>query len=114
MLRAIAIVFAAYGAWSLLVAVEGHNLVPLIIGFFALLAAAGLWFRKSWSQYIVYVLSVVAVVQWGWYTIRFVILNGWPYNTTLMNALGLIPGLCMCAFCVGACIEIFRRFRVPS
>jgi hypothetical protein len=114
MLKVIAIVFAAYGAWTLAAAVDARSLIALIIGFLALLAATGLWFHKLWAQYIIYLLSALAVANWGWYTFQFVKLNGWPYLTTSENVLGLIPGLCICAFCIGACVETFRRFRVRS
>jgi hypothetical protein len=114
MTKVVATVFALYAAYALSAVYAQPSVTGAAFATLTLLAAVGMWMRKPWSQYFVYVVSALVAGQWLWQTGTFVYRNGWPYETTTLNIFGLAPGLCIVAFAVGSSVLAFRSFRVRS
>ncbi|HEY4368847.1 MAG TPA: hypothetical protein VGN07_16550 [Steroidobacteraceae bacterium] len=110
MLKTIAILLALYGGYALDQGMGGQNYLALVCAVLAFAAAGGLWLRKSWSQYCVYILASGFVFPWLWYTWSVFRRNG-PYDTALQGAISLFPGLCMVLFAAGSSVFVFRSFR---
>jgi hypothetical protein len=115
MLKTIAVLLALYGGFALQQGMGGENYLALLCAVLAFAAAVGLWLRKPWSQYCVYILASGFVFPWLWYTwsVWWGVWrhNGWPYDTVLQGVIGLLPGLCMILCAVGSSVFVFRSFR---
>lgn len=112
MLKAIAILFAAIGIYWLYNVVSSQSYFLVIGVALALVAAAGLWFRKHWSQYVVYFVSVTYIIQWLWLVWRSMQAKLWPYESTVQSILALVPGLFLVAIAVSLSVLVYRGFRV--
>lgn len=84
-------------------------------GIFAallLIGAVGLFLKRPWARFPIYVFSVAVVLTWVVYTIWLIRKVGWPdYETTWQSILGLVPGVLLCAGCAIACRVVHRYFR---
>jgi hypothetical protein len=116
MIKAVAIIFALYGAYvlSAVYVYVQPDWLAIALAAASLVAGIGLWLHKPWSQYCVYVVSLVVTGQWIWAVISYYSRAGWPSEKTLGHIITLIPGLCIVALAVGSCILAFRCFRARS
>jgi len=113
-IRLVAIVFALYAAYVLSVAYGQPHWFAIALGASSVAAAVGLWLRKPWSQYFVYVVSFVVAGQWLWAATSYYSKTGWPAERTGGHLIALIPGLCIVTLAIGSSIVAFRHFRVRS
>lgn len=111
MIKVIASLLALYGTYSLYAVFSGQGYLSIIGAVLALAAALGLWLRKHWSQYFVYVLSAGFVAEWLWLVCRSVQQKSWPNGDAIQSVIALFPGLCLVALVVGASVLVFRSFR---
>jgi hypothetical protein len=114
MIKAIATVFALYGAYVLSAVYVQPHWFEIALAVASLAAGIGLWLRKPWSQYLVYVVSFVVAGQWLWAAISYYSRTGWPSEQTFGHIIALIPGSCIVAFAIGSSILAFRCFRARS
>lgn len=114
MIKAVATIFALYGAYVLSVMLEQPHWFEIALAATSLAAGIGLWLRKPWSQYFVYVVSCVVAGQWLWAAIGYYATTGWPAEKTAGHIIALIPGSCIVAFAMGSSILAFRYFRARS
>jgi len=111
MANVIALVLVVYGAYALYAAFSGQGYTMIIGAVLALIAASGLFLRKSWSQYFVYVISTTVVAEWLWLVWRSTQQSLWPSGGTLQSIIALVPGLFLVAFAIGSSVLVFRNFR---
>lgn len=114
MLKALAILFATFGTYSVYVVVSGQSYFYAIGAVVTSVAAVGLWLRKPWSQYVVYFFSVTYTIQWLWLLWRAVSANLWPYETMSQTVISLIPGVLLLSFVIALSIIAYRSFNVKS
>ena len=115
MFRVIASVFALYAIYAFCLAYYGQlHFLGIAIGGVSIAAAIGLWLRKPWSQYCVYVVSVAVAGQWLWLTCSDLYRNGWPSGQSLDAVVALLPGLGVVVFAIGSSFVAFRSCRVWS
>ena len=114
MLKALAILFALFGMYSLYVVVSGHGYLYAVGTVVTLAAAFGLWFRKPWSQYVVYFFSAAYVIQWLWLLWHAVQNNQWPNAGVSKSIIALFPGMLLVALVLSLSIVAYRGFRVRS
>jgi hypothetical protein len=112
MIRVVATIFALYGAYVVSAVYVQPHWFTIALGAASLAAGVGLWLRKRWSQYLVYVVSFVVAGQWLWAAISYYSSTAWPSEKTFVHILGLIPGLSIVALAIGSSILAFRCFRV--
>jgi len=111
MVNVITLVLVVYGAYALCAAYSGQGYTMIIGAALALIAALGLFLRKSWSQYFVYVISTTVVAEWLWMVRHSTQQNLWPSGGTLQSIIVLVPGLFLVAFAIGSSVLVFRNFR---
>lgn len=114
MIKAVATVFALYGAYVLSGVYVQPHWFGVALAVASLAAGIGLWLRKPWSQYLVYVVSLVVAGQWLWAAISYYSRTGWPSEQTFGHIIALIPGSCIVAFAIGSSILAYRSFRARS
>jgi hypothetical protein len=114
MIKAVATVFALYGAYALSAVYAHPQWFVFALAAASLAAGIGLWLHKPWSQYLVYIVSFVVAGQWLWAAISHYSRIGWPTEQRAGHIIGLIPGLCIVALAVGSSVLVFRRFRARS
>lgn len=110
MVRFLAILFASYSAYSFWVAQDYGKWGYAFFGAVSLGTAIFLWFKKAWSQYLVYVLGAVFIGAWL-FAVWQVYERGWPYEDALRSFISLVPGLLMVFVVLGACYIVRRAFR---
>lgn len=114
MIKIVAAIFALYGAYVLSAEYVQPHWFGVALAVASLAAGIGLWLRRPWSQYLVYVVSFVVAGQWLWAAIDYFSRTGWPSENVAGHIIALIPGLCIVAFAIGSSILTFRYFRVRS
>src|SRR5687768_2923778 len=114
MIKAVATIFALYGAYVLSAVYAQPHWFAIALAAASLAAGIGLWLRQPWSQYLVYVVSFVVAGQWLWAAISYYSRTGWPSEKTFGHIIALIPGLCIVALAIGSSILAFRCFRARS
>jgi uncharacterized membrane protein (DUF2068 family) len=114
MLKALSVLFALFGICSMYVAVHVHAYSYAIGAVVALAAAFGLWLRKHWSQYFVYLSSAAFIAEWFWLLWRAIQNNQWPYSGMLQSIIALIPGILLVALAGAVSGIAYRGFRVRS
>jgi hypothetical protein len=109
----IGLVLAVYGVWTVKYSVSGGSILPGIIAVVPFVGAVGLFLKKSWSRYFVYLFTVATVPWWTVSTVWFIWRTGWPYYpTTAESLLGLLPGVFLSLICVGSSWIVHRHFRI--
>jgi len=114
MIKAIALLLALYGTYSLYAVFSGQGYLSIIGAVLALAAAVGLWLHMHWSQYVVYVLSASFVAEWLWLVWRSIQQKSWPHGDALRSVIALFPGLCLVALVVSVSVLVFKSFRAQS
>jgi hypothetical protein len=77
-------------------------------------AAIGLWLRRPWTQYPVYLLSAIVVVVLPWEFWKAIQQHAWPYERLSASLVGLFITLCPFAFAIGSSVVTYRFFRAQS
>lgn len=95
MIKAVATIFALYGAYVLSAAYVQPHWFGVALAAASVAAGIGLWLCKPWSQYLVYVVLFVVAGQWLWAAISYYSKTGWPSEKTAGHVIALIPGLCI-------------------
>lgn len=72
--------------------------------------AGGLWFRKPWSQYLVYLISA-SLVAFSLIQVRALIVHGWPYPDLSKSVISLMIVCVPLMFGASIGIHVFRVFR---
>ena len=116
LIRLIAIFMAATGVYWLY---AGLSMWPdgfpsVIASVIPSAAAVGLWLRQRWSQYPVYLLSVLSVGLWCWQTWLALQEGRFPYPTLSATLIGLVISLLPLTVMVGSSAVAFRFFRAKS
>ena len=104
--------YGIYGLWGVYeIWVNYRTGDPVYIAFtlLSLVAGCALYFRKKWSQYLIYVLSFSLISFWL-YIIFTVVEDGWPYSSILKSFISLMPGSLFCAMWLGSSIVVYRYF----
>jgi hypothetical protein len=99
--------YALYCCWTLL-----YRLSPLAILVAGICGAAavGLWLRRPWSRWIVYLIAAGLCLYFTWYLWRLV-QAGWPYEDWTRSVVSLLPGSVLLVFGIGAAVHVGRVFR---
>jgi O-antigen ligase len=110
MLRVIAAVLMLWAAYLASFVVQYPSVNNGLIAVGLAVTAVGLWFRKPWSQYLVYATSLGLVAFWL-VQMRALIAIGWPYveHSRSFISLMIICVPLMFGVCIG--IHVFRTFR---
>jgi hypothetical protein len=114
MIKAVATIFALYGAYVLSTVYVQPHWFGVALAAASLAAGTGLWLYKPWSRYLVYVVSFVVAGQWLWTAITYYSRTGWPSEKTFGHIIALTPGLCIVALAIGSSILAYRCFRARS
>lgn len=101
-----------YGIQVILLANNQNNAISLnyIWAAVAFITAAGLFFNKSWSQYLVYFFAITMSAQWI-YVVWLINRNGWQYDDSKSIIISLLPGILLIAACVCSSIYVFTYFK---
>jgi hypothetical protein len=99
--------YALYCCWTLL-----YRLSPLAIVVAGICGAAavGLWLRRPWSRWIVYLIAAGLCLYFTRYLWRLV-QAGWPYEDWTRSVVSLLPGSVLLVFGIGAAVHVGRVFR---
>lgn len=114
MIRVIAIMFGAYGLYSFYAAVDARTYMSLSWSLAASGAAAGLWLRKPWSRYPVYLLSAAIMVSSCWSLWSAIQQHTWPYDRISTSVVGFILASLPMFFTACSSIYVYRYFRAQS
>lgn len=88
----IGLVLIAYAIFTIKYSVTSGVVLPGIVAVFALLGAIGLFLKKSWSRFFIFIFTIIIVPDWIYLTVWTIVKKGWPYYpTTYESVLGLIP-----------------------
>lgn len=110
-LNIIGLVLTAYAIFTIKYSLTGGAALPGIVAVFALLGAIGLFLKKAWSRYFIYIFSILIIPWWLLLTILMIVAKGWPYYTTTYESiLGLLPGIFLCSFCVFSSWVSYKQF----
>ena len=105
-----AVAVLLYSTTLLFLSYAEGMILYLLWGSLFLISSIGLFFKKSWSQYIVYFMSVIAIVIWI-YELGRIVLNGWPYGELIPNLWYLIYVLLIIIFYSCVSIHVFMYFK---
>lgn len=106
-IKPLAVVFAAYAVYSVWTAIESSRYDQFIGSAISAAAAIGLWLRKSWSQYVVYLITSVFVFLHLWVAWALVS-EAWPYRPFTQQFGTAFPHLCIAALGIGCSIFVFK------
>jgi len=106
----VAITLLAYGSYNIwLIVVSSNNWFSIwVIACFA--AASGLILSKSWSQYLVYILSIATAGGWL-YVVIYMAIDDWPYSGAKDTFIALLPGILLVSVCIVFCALVFNFFK---
>ena len=98
--------FALYSGWSLL-----YQLRPFVIAVACLsgVASLGLWRKRRWSRWVVYLISALLCVYFAWYGLA-ALQDGWPYGSATRASAALIPAALFLLFGVAASVYVAQLF----
>ena len=101
-----------YGIQVILFATNQNNAISLnyIWAAMAFIAAAGLSFNKSWSQYLVFFFAFTMSAQWV-YFVWLINRNGWRYDDSKSIIISLLPGVFLITACICSSIYVFMYFK---
>jgi hypothetical protein len=116
LIRFIAIFMAAMGMYWLYggLSASPYGYSSIVLCIVPLVAAVGLWLRKSWSQYPVHLLSVLALGLWCWQMWYAIQQRTFPYPTLGATVIGIVISLVPLAAVFGSSAIAFRFFRDQS
>lgn len=97
----------SYNIWAITVTHDYRYLV-WVIGCFT--AAVGLILSKSWSQYLVYLVSLATAGGWA-YTVIQITMNDWHYSGVQETIISLIPGFLLVSVCVLFSVFVYKYFN---
>ena len=75
-----------------------------------LVGGASLALKRSWSQYLVYLASLLVVGGWAYFFVAFS-LDHWPYDSLRLSILSLIPAALLLVVAVGSSYLVYRHFN---
>ena len=113
MLRAIAVFLMLWAAYVASFVLQYQSVQNALIAAGLAVTAVGLWFRKPWSQYLVYAIAIGLVAFWV-VQMHALIALGWPYEDLPRSfvSLSIICVPLMFGICIG--VHVFRTFRRKS
>jgi hypothetical protein len=107
------VVLGGYGAWGLINCLHAHAWVPAIGSAASIAAAIGVALRKSWSRPLVFLLALLFVGTWVYYTWLAStggFYRGWPLRNVVIS---LVPGFFFSGIAAFCCYVVAVRLR-PS
>ena len=110
MIRVIAAFLMCCAVYIAVFVFQTQSIADALLAIGVAVMSVGLWFRQSWSQYLVYAVSLALVVFWFVQMVDLVSL-GWPYPER-SRSLVSVAILCVpLMFGVGMGVHVFRVFR---
>lgn len=107
----IGLVLTAYAIFTIKYSMAYGAVLPGIVAVFALLGAIGLFLKKAWSRFFIFIFTILIVPWWIYSTIRIIVQKGWPYYPTKYESiLGLLPGILLCWFYVFSSWVSYKQF----
>lgn len=99
-----------YGAYNLNFAFKLGHWAYWGLGGLATVSAIGLAFSKPWSQFLIYIISLVSVVWWL-FVIWGVYQAGWPYDDMQRSVISLILGILLVILCLSSSWFVYTLFK---
>lgn len=106
----IAITLVAHGSYNIwaITVTDDYRYLIWVLGCFT--AAVGLIFSKSWSQYLVYLVSLSTAGGWAFVVIQMA-MNDWHYSGVQQTIISLIPGLLLVSVCLLFSVFVYKYFK---
>lgn len=101
------LIMSAYVAWW---ALSSAAFVWLALAAVLLVAAAGLFRRKRWSQYLWHSIAITATVSWL-VSVVSAAQSGMFNGSALDIAISFVPGLLLVLLCAGGSAVVISHFR---
>lgn len=98
----VVLVLAAFGIYAAFNSLENRSWWWVEVPVLALAAAFGVALRKRWARYVVYALTLVYAVAWGYSICRGVVVGLFHEYGAARSVLSLLPGIAfalVAAFC---------------
>jgi len=109
--KILACFIALYGTYNFWAAIHYSMLYYWISGIVVVLASIGLFFKFSWSQYLVYLLSSITIVQLFYLFWKQIEAENCPYDKLFPSVISLIPGEFLILFCILINFFIFKYLK---
>ena len=111
--KILACLIALYGIYTIRAGIQFNAISYWISGIVIIIGAVGLFFKIYWSQYIIYLLSLLVIVKWFYLFWQSIKLGNWPYETEplLVSILSLIPGIFLILFSLFISFFTFKYFK---
>jgi hypothetical protein len=109
--KILAFFIALYGIYNFWAAFHYGMLFYFVSGIVVIMGSVGLFFRISWTQYLIYLLSSVMIIQWFYLFWKQIEAGNWPYEELLETIISLFPGACIIIICIFTSFFTFRYFR---
>ncbi len=93
-----------YGAWTLLFQPSAGGVLVASLGA---TAAFGLWLRRPWSRWVVYLIAMLLIVYSAWYVWQ----AGWSYESGSRSYVYFFPAAILLMFAVATSVHVARVFR---
>ena len=100
-----------YGIYGLWTAVHAWHWATFLWSVVILVGSVAVYFRKRWSQYVVYLCSFTLIATWTYAVANVAISGAWPYHDYLRSAISLLPGLALVLVWLAPSIAIFMHFH---
>lgn len=96
-----------YGAWALFFQLTAGAVLVACLGA---TAALGLWLRRPWSRWVVYLISTLLIVYSAWY-VWSAVQGGWPDESGGRSYVYFFPAAILLMFGVATPVHVARVFR---
>jgi hypothetical protein len=96
--------------WS----VEHRSFVWPGLGFSFGACSIGLWRQSAWAKNAVTIVLIGLIAIWVAVSVYYIALGFWPYETTQLTVLSLIPGAIFVLLNVGVIVLVRRAFRADQ
>jgi hypothetical protein len=110
MTRALALFLGAYALFSCWTLLYNVSLIAVATACVLGCAAVGLWLMQPWSRWIVYSLSAVVCVWFGWYVLKL-LQGGWPYDDATRSVATVLPASFLLLGGIAAAALVSRVLR---
>jgi type IV secretory pathway VirB6-like protein len=102
----VVVLLVMYGLYGTAHLVSIHAWSMAFLPVATLVAASGVALRKSWPQYLVYVLSLLWVAQWSYYVWRAANSGYFRSSGVELSALSLMPGAAFLVLIIFCCYVV--------
>jgi hypothetical protein len=109
MIRFLAIVLGSYAAYSVWAGFRSEVWGYAVFGVACGVTAIALWLRKSWSQYLLYILGALFIGTWIWSVLQ-VVGRDPPFESALESVISFVPGLLMVGVIMISCWVVRKAF----